>query len=57
MSDGNLYLFQLVVCWFFTFTGQCEPVMISQPIPLAMCERAQVKVRLRPGKHIMAYCL
>lgn len=57
MTDGSTYLFQLVVCWFFTFTGQCEPVMVSRPVPLAACERAQLKVRTRPGKHIIAYCL
>lgn len=50
-------LFQLVVCWFFLMTGKCEPMVVSQPVPLSYCETAQLKVRVRPGRNIMAYCL
>lgn len=50
-------LFQLVVCWVFLFAGKCEPMVVSKPIPLSVCERAQIKVRTRKGKFIMAYCL
>lgn len=54
---GSEQLFQLVVCWIFITTGKCEPMVVSRPIPLAMCERAQLKVRTRRSKFIMAYCL
>ena len=38
-------LFWLVLCWYFTLTGRCEPMVISEPVPLAQCERAQIKLR------------
>lgn len=51
------YLFQLVVCWWFFLTGRCEPIIISKPLTLEYCERAEIRVRARRGKNIMAYCL
>jgi len=50
-------LFQFVVCWIFLLTSKCEPVVVSQPVPLALCERAQIKVRPRRSQFIEAYCL
>lgn len=50
-------LFQFVVCWIFLLTSKCEPVVVSQPVPLALCERAQIKLRARAPKFISAYCL
>lgn len=50
-------MFQLVVCWFFSFTGRCEPMVVSRPVPLEICERAQVKIRASGGKLRAAYCL
>lgn len=55
--DGASNLFQFVACWYFITTGQCEPIAISRPVPLVMCERAQLKVRKRRSRLIHAYCL
>ena len=56
-QDYDANLFEFVVCWFFLMTGKCEPMMVSQPVTLEICERAQLKVRARRSKNIIAYCL
>ena len=57
MTVGEAQLFQLVVCWLFLVTGKCEPVLVSRPITLDLCERTEIKVRARRAKLIHAYCL
>lgn len=50
-------MFQLVLCWFFLFTRQCEPMVISRPVPLHVCEREQIRIRSRAPLYLNAYCL
>lgn len=47
---------QLIMCWLFLFTGDCEVVAVSPPVPARWCAAQAEQVRRRRGKFIMAYC-
>jgi hypothetical protein len=48
---------QLAVCWFFIFTGRCEPVAISDPLPLEQCLRIEQRNRHRKPKLLGVFCI